>query len=79
MSSIEKLICSKDFDYLQPYFYNNPYALRCELGTGKGQEYMKNAYERALAIYNILFKGGLDAVFFNKLRKSPASKAGVLT
>ena len=27
---VEELILSRDFDYLQPYFYNNPYALRCE-------------------------------------------------
>ena len=32
MSLVEERICSREFSYLQPYFYNNPYALRCELG-----------------------------------------------
>ncbi len=67
MSSIvEKRICSSEFQYLQPYFYNNPYALRCELGIGDtDEEYMENAKKRATEIYHILFPNGADAIFFN--------------
>lgn len=65
-SHIEKLICCRDFSYLQPYFYNYPYALRCQLGMGESDaEYMANAESRALEIYKILFPRGADAVFFN--------------
>ena len=65
-SQVEKLICCRDFSYLQPYFYNQPYALRCELGMGESDaEYMANAESRALEIYKILFPKGADAVFFN--------------
>lgn len=65
MCKIKDLICSREFDYLQPYFYNNPYVLRCELGIGAGDEYMKSAYKRALEIFNILFDTIPDAIFFN--------------
>ncbi len=65
-SIVERMICSKDFSYLQPYFYNNPYALRCELGIGDTtEEYMGNAKKRALEIYDILFPNGADAIIFN--------------
>jgi len=64
-SKVEALICDREFSYLQPYFYNNPYALRCELGVGEGVQYHKNAKERALKIYNILFPHGADAIFFD--------------
>lgn len=65
-SIVEKKICSNDFQYLQPYFYNHPYALRCELGIGDpAEEYMENAKRRALEIYHILFPDGADAIFFN--------------
>ena len=65
-SIVEKKICSNDFQYLQPYFYNNPYALRCELGIGDTtEEYMENAKRRAMEIYHILFPNGADAIFFN--------------
>ena len=62
---IEKLILDRDFVYLQPYFYNNPFALRCELGIGRGKEYEKTAKRRAEEIYGILFPKGADAVIFN--------------
>ena len=65
MSKIEQLISSREFSYLQPYFYNNPYALRCELGTGDEHQYMANAKKRALEICDILFPGGADAFIFN--------------
>lgn len=65
MSKIEQLICSREFSYLQPYFYNNPYALRCELGSGDEQHYMGNAKMRAFEICDILFPDGADAFIFN--------------
>lgn len=65
-SKIEELICSHEFAYLQPYFYNNPYALRCELGVcDSDEEYIANAKKRALEIYNTLFPAGADAIIFN--------------
>ena len=65
-SMVEQMICSRDFPYLQPYFYNHPYALRCELGMGDThEEYMANAKRRALEIYHILFPTGADAMMFN--------------
>ena len=65
-SIVEKKLCSNDFQYLHPYFYNNKYALRCELGIGDtAEEYMENAKRRALEIYHILFPKGADAIFFN--------------
>ncbi len=65
-SKVEEQILRRDFDYLQPYFYNNPYALRCELGIGETtEEYMGLARQRANAIYDILFPHGADAIIFN--------------
>ena len=65
-SKVEEQILSRDFDYLQPYFYNNPYALRCELGIGNTtEEYLSQARQRANAIYDILFSHGADAIIFN--------------
>ena len=66
-SHIEALILSPDFAYLRPWFYQNPYALRCELGQGDDTEaYMHNAYRRAKEIFAILFPNGQpDAVFFD--------------
>lgn len=64
-SIVEKLICDREFSYLEPYFYNNPYALRCELGIGADDEYIKNAKQRAVEIYNLLFPGGADAIILN--------------
>lgn len=66
MSQIEELILSRDFPYLQPYFYNHPWALRCELGRGRTpEEYAGTARTRAEAIWRILFPEGADAVIFN--------------
>ena len=65
-SIVEERICSKEFSYLQPYFYKNPYALRCELGIGDSdEEYMDNARKRALEIYDILFPEGADCILFD--------------
>lgn len=66
-SKIETMILDGSFDYLQPYFYNNPFALRCELGIGDThEEYMRKARERATKIYSILFPSGADAIIFNQ-------------
>ncbi len=66
MSQIERLILSRDFPYLQPYFYNHPYALRCELGRGRTpEEYAETARARAEAIYRILFPTPADALIFS--------------
>jgi len=65
-SKVEEQILRQDFDYLHPYFYNNPYALRCELGIGNTtEEYLSQARQRANAIYDILFSHGADAIIFN--------------
>lgn len=66
MSKVEEQILSREFDYLHRYFYNNPYALRCELGIGNTtEEYLSQARQRANAIYDILFSHGADAIIFN--------------
>jgi hypothetical protein len=66
MSKIETLIVSHDFPYLQPYFYNHPWALRCELRRGRTpEEFAQTARERAEAIYRILFPTPADAVIFS--------------
>lgn len=65
-SIVESRIFDREFSYLHPYFYNNPYALRCELGIGDSNEaYMTNAINRATEIYHILFPCGADAIIFN--------------
>lgn len=67
ISKIETMILDSTFDYLQPYFYNNPYALRCELGIGDtNEEYMRQARKRASEIYRILFPNKADAIVFNQ-------------
>ena len=66
MSIVEERICSREFSYLQPYFYKQPYALRCELGMGDSdEEYLGNALRRAMEIYDILFPDGADCIFFH--------------
>ncbi len=66
MSQIESLLLSRDFPYLQPYFYKHPWALRCELGRGRTTaEFEQSARTRAEEIYRILFPQGADAVIFN--------------
>ena len=43
-SKIEKLITDVSFLYKEPWFYNHPFAIRCELGIGDTKrEYLKNA------------------------------------
>ena len=68
MSAIEQLLLSREFSCLPPLFYNNEYALRCELGTGgaatAGQ--VRTAEEKARRIYRILFPEGADVLFFHR-------------
>ena len=66
ISIVERMICDRQFQYLKPYFYNHPYALRCELGIGESDsDYMEAAQRRASEIYDLLFPDGADAVIFN--------------
>ena len=65
-SIIERRILDPAFDYLQPYFYGNPYALRCELGQGEGEAFASSARRRAEEIWRILFPRGADAVIFSQ-------------
>lgn len=55
-SIIHQNILRRDFPYDQPWFYNHPYALRCELDGDTS---------RALEIYRMLFPHGADALFFD--------------
>ena len=66
MSHIEELLLSREFSYLQPWFYNHPWALRCELGAGNSKSaFRRRALARAREIYQILFPVPADAVIFN--------------
>ncbi len=62
------MILSQDFTYAEPWFYNHPYALRCELApdgkehTAAGRRF---AVKRAVQIFDILFDNGTDAIFFD--------------
>lgn len=77
-SIVEEQICSPDFQYLKPWFYSNPYALRCELGIGDtNEEYMRNAKKRAFEIYHILFPKGANAIFFDHWIKILAPADGL--
>ena len=65
-SKIEEMITDAAFLYQQPWFYNQPFALRCELGIGKSTRiYLKNAKKRAYKIFDILFQNAPDAIFFD--------------
>ena len=65
-SQIEKSITDVSFLYKEPWFYNHPFALRCELGIGDTKrEYLKNAKKRAYEIFDILFATSPDAIFFD--------------
>ena len=65
-SEIERLITDAAFSYKQPWFYNHPFALRCELGIGDSKRvYLKNAKKRAFEIFDILFQNPPEAIFFD--------------
>ena len=67
-SKIEEMITDASFLYRQPWFYNHPFALRCELGIGKSRRvYLKNAKKHAYEIFDILFQKSPDAIFFDYL------------
>ena len=67
MNNLRKQILDGSFLYLQPWFYNNKLALRCELGIGEDKEYMDNAFHRAINIANILFDNKkIDAAFYHQ-------------
>ena len=64
---IEQWILDPAFAYLQPYFYNHPYALRLELGMGKSRRaFRETAARQAREIHAILFPHGADAILFNE-------------
>ena len=66
MNTIEEMIRNRDFKYEPPYFYNNPFSLRCELGIGESNEaYLTIAKKRAAEIFNILFENNVDLFFFD--------------
>ena len=76
-SKIEKLITDAAFSYHQPWFYNQPFALRCELGIGNSKHaYFKNAKKRAYEIFDILFPNTPDAIFFDYLIEDPSLDEG---
>lgn len=65
-SKIEAMLLDPEFDYLQPYFYKNPWALRCELGLGADRaSQIQTARARARQIHAILFPHGADLIAFN--------------
>lgn len=79
-SKIEKMLLDPDFDFLQPWFYTNRYALRCELALGGSwDERLKSALLRARQIYDILFPDGADAITFDHWHDSrdPEEKQNV--
>ena len=66
MCNIISKISNSTFLYLQPWFYNNELALRCELGIGE-DNYMENAFSRAIQIANILFENRkIDVAFYHQ-------------
>ena len=66
MKDIKKIISNKNLSYQLPWFYNNKLALRCELGQGDEQEeFIMSAEKRALKIFDVLFDGNVDLVFFD--------------
>lgn len=66
-STVEACLLNPTFGYHEPWFYNHPYALRCELGQGdEAEAYLQSAQARAEAIAAILFAGAdgqPDAIF----------------
>ena len=74
MVNVIEQISNSSFLYLRPWFYNNELALRCELGFGNGDEYMDNAFSRAIQIANILFENQkVDAAFYHQYFYNEAS------
>ena len=66
MHTFEEMLLNRNFSYEPPYFYNNDFALRCELGMGgSNEEYLANAKKRAAAIFSVLFENDVDMFFFD--------------
>lgn len=63
--SMETRLLDPGLAYPRPWFYGNPWALRCELGQGDDvRTFLASAQARAEAIAAILFRDGQpDAVF----------------
>ena len=77
-SEIERLITDASFSYKAPWFYNHPFALRCELGIGDSKrKYLKNAKKRAFEIFDILFQNPPDAIFFDHYIEDLSSWDGI--
>ena len=73
MSNVIEQLTDSEFLYLQPWFYNNKLALRCELGIGE-DNYMENAFSRAIQIANVLFANRkIDVAFFHQYFDSDGS------
>ena len=73
MGKIIEQLTDDEFLYPQPWFYNNEWALRCELGIGE-DDYMENAFSRAIQIANILFENRkIDVAFFHQYIDSDGS------
>ena len=78
-SEIEKMITDASFLYREPWFYNHPFALRCELGIGESKHtYLKNAKKRAFEIFDILFQNMPDAIFFDHYIEDISSWGGII-
>ena len=77
-SEIERSITDASFSYKAPWFYNHPFALRCELGIGDfKRKYLKNAKKRAFEIFDILFQNPPDAIFFDHYIEDLSSWDGI--
>lgn len=73
MGNIIEQLEDDEFLYRQPQFYNNELALRCELGIGE-DDYMENAFSRAIQIANVLFANRkIDVAFFHQYFDSDGS------
>ena len=76
-SEIERLLTDESYLYKQPWFYNYPFALRCELGIGDSKRvYLKNAKKRAFEIFDILFLVRFYIVFLKRNRKQSIKSGG---
>ncbi len=73
--SMESRLLDPDFAYSRPWFYNQPWALRCELGLGDDyRSFTASAQSRAEAIAAILFVGGQSDVVFADMVMAPNGK-----
>lgn len=59
---ISEIISDREFGYEPPWAYNNEFALRCSLGDIKTKK--RAVLKRAERLFDALFGGGVDCVFF---------------